>query len=268
VSVDEGMPTEPDVTRPSVARVYDYWLGGAANFAVDRELGDQMITIDPGIVAMARANRSFLRRVVTWLTHNGVDQFLDLGSGIPTVGNVHEVAQSINPLCRVAYVDNEPIAVAHSRSALRDNPNATITHADMRDTDAVLSAPGVAELLDFTRPVAVLNLLVLQYFPDSDDPAGIVARYRAALAPGSYVALTHATSDATSSMISLAKATQVAVNTVHPRTHAEVTALFGDLRPVEPGVVWVHDWRPEDVRDTATCGIYGGVARVQGPQAG
>jgi SAM-dependent methyltransferase len=254
---------EPDVSRPSAARVYDYWLGGAANFAVDRQLGDDMIAIDPNIVGMARANRSFLRRVVTWLVQGGIDQFLDLGSGIPTAGNVHQVAQAINPKCRVAYVDNEPIAVAHSRSVLEDTPNATITQADLRDVDDVLSAPGVVDLLDFDRPVAVLTLLVLQYFPDSEDPAAIAARYRDVLAPGSYLAISHVSSDVDGDMDGLAEATRVAVNTVHPRTKAGITALFGDLEPVDPGVVWVYDWHPDDGGISRVPGIYGGVARVR-----
>jgi hypothetical protein len=253
---------EPDISRPSAARVYDYWLGGAANFAVDRQLGDEMIAIDPNIVGMARANRSFLRRAVTWLVGCGIDQFLDLGSGIPTAGNVHEVAQALDPTCRVAYVDNEPVAVAHSRSVLEGNPYATITQADLRDADDVLSAPGVAGLLDFDRPIAVLALLVLQYFPDSADPAAIAARYRDALAPGSYLAVSHVSSDANGDMAGLAEATRVAVNTVHPRTKAGITALFGDLVPVEPGVVWVYDWHPDDGGVSRVPGIYGGVARV------
>jgi hypothetical protein len=255
---------DPDVSRPSAARVYDYWLGGAANFAVDRELGDRMVAIDPSIIGMARTNRSFLRRAVTWLVHNGVDQFLDLGSGIPTAGNVHEVAQAINPACRVAYVDNEPIAVAHSRSVLQHNPNATITQAELQDIDDVLSAPGVAGLLDFSRPVAVLTLLVLQYFPDSADPAGIAARYRAALTPGSYLAITHISSDVDGDMESIAAATQVATNNAHPRTRAEIAALFGDLVPVDPGVVWVYDWRPDDGDPAKVPGVYGGLGRVPG----
>jgi hypothetical protein len=202
--------------------------------------------------------------VVTWLVHNGVDQFLDLGSGIPTAGNVHEVAQAINPACRVAYVDNEPIAVAHSRSVLQDNPNATITQADIQDTDEVLSAPGVADLLDFSRPVAVLTLLVLQYFPDSADPAGIAARYQAALAPGSYLAITHVSNEVDSDMDGLAAATQVATNNVHPRSKAQITALFGDVVPVDPGVVWVYDWHPDAGDPARVPGICGGLGRVTG----
>jgi hypothetical protein len=161
-----------DLERPNAARVYDYWLGGSSNFDVDRELGDEMVRIDPGVLDMARANRTFLYQVVTWLAHHGITQFLDLGSGIPTVGNVHEVAQAIEPSARVSYVDNEPVAVAHSKALLRDNSLATVTNADLRNVDAVLHAPTVAGLLDFDRPIAVLMLSVPPVLPGRGTPGG------------------------------------------------------------------------------------------------
>lgn len=254
---------EVDISRPNPARVYDYWLGGSANFEIDRQLGDEMISIDPSVVPMVRANRRFLTRVVTWLCEHGIDQILDLGSGIPTAGNVHEVADRSRPGTRVAYVDSEPVAVAYSRRLLEGHPAATITHADLRDVEAVLSAPTVAGLLDFQRPVAVLALSVMQYFPDSEDPAGVLARYRAALAPGSYLAVSHVSADdAQVDMDGLARATQKATVSAHPRSRAQVLALFGNAQLVPPGVVWAGDWHPHPEDPPAAHGILAGLARI------
>ncbi len=256
-----------DLERPNAARVYDYWLGGSSNFDVDRELGDEMVRIDPGVLDMARANRTFLYQVVTWLAHHGITQFLDLGSGIPTVGNVHEVAQAIEPSARVSYVDNEPVAVAHSKALLRDNSLATVTNADLRNVDAVLHAPTVAGLLDFDRPIAVLMLSVLQYFPAEEHPEEVVARYVAALTPGSYLAISHITADDNRLDVGgLAAATRSANTNAHPRSHAEVSALFGDgVDLVEPGVVYTVRWpESESESDEPTkCGVYGGLGRVR-----
>jgi hypothetical protein len=260
---DGGVQFEPDMSVANPARVYDYWLGGSSNFAVDRELGDRMIAIDSRVVPMARENRSFLRRVVTWLCTQGVTQFLDLGSGIPTVGNVHEVATRVAPEAKVAYVDSEPVAVAHSVRILEGNPNTTITHADLRDAQTVLSAGTVAGLLDFSRPVAVLALSVLQYFDDAEDPAAMIARYRSVLVPGSYIAISHISADDPDiDMAGLAGATKSAAVSAHPRSRAAVTALFGDGELVPPGVVWVGEWHPDPGAAEPVPGILGGLARV------
>lgn len=260
---DGGVQFEPDLTLANPARVYDYWLGGSANFAVDRELGDRMIAIDSRVVSMARENRSFLRRAVTWLCTHGVTQFLDLGSGIPTVGNVHEVAARVTPEARVAYVDSEPVAVAHSVHILEGNPSTTITHADLRDAETVLSAPTVAGLLDFSSPVAVLALSVMQYFGDAEDPAAMLARYRRVLAPGSYLAISHISADDPDvDMAGLAGATKGAAVRAHPRTRAAVTALFGDAELVPPGVVWVGEWHPDPGAAEPVPGILGGLGRI------
>lgn len=260
---DGGVHFEPDMTVANPARVYDYWLGGTSNFAVDRELGDRMVAIDPRVVPMARENRSFLRRVVTWLCEQGVTQFLDLGSGIPTVGNVHEVAARINPEVKVAYIDCEPVAVAYSARILEEIQNATITHADLRDAQTVLSASTVTGLLDFSRPVAVLALSVMQYFGAAEDPAALLAHYRGALAPGSYLAISHISADDPDvDMDGLAGATKQAAVSAHPRTHAQITELFGDTELVAPGLVWVGDWRPDPGSPAPVPGILGGVGRV------
>jgi SAM-dependent methyltransferase len=260
---DGGVHFDPEVTVANPARVYDYWLGGSSNFAVDRELGDRMIAIDSRVVPMVRENRHFLRRVVTWLCRNGVTQFLDLGSGIPTVGNVHEVAAKVTAEAKVAYVDSEPVAVAYSAHLLEGNQNATITHADLRDAETVLSAPTVAGLLDFSRPVAVLALSVLQYFAEAENPAAMLARYREALVPGSYLAISHISADDPDvDMDGLADATKQASVSAHPRTRAQVAALFGEASLVPPGLVWVGGWHPEPGSAEPVPGILGGLGRL------
>jgi hypothetical protein len=267
-SYDEtDLGDEFDLEHPNAARMYDYWLGGAANLAIDRELADRMIAIDPAVVDIARANRSFLRRAVRFCVASGIRQFLDLGSGIPTVGNVHEVAQHADPTCRVAYVDSEGIAVAHSRRLLRNNPLATVTQADLRATQSVLTAPTVTDLLDFSQPVAVLALMVLQYFPDQPDhPRDILARYRARLAPGSYLVISHLTGEEHQiDMTGLVRATANASTHANLRSRKEITELLGDAEPVEPGVVGVQQWRPDDPFEHhagAYAGTYVAVAKV------
>jgi hypothetical protein len=261
---EESLGAEFDLERPNAARMYDYWLGGAANLAVDRELADRMIAIDPAVVDIARANRSFLRRAVRFCVANGIRQFLDLGSGIPTVGNVHEIAQRADPACRVAYVDTEAIAVAHSRQLLRHNPLATATHADLRDADAVLTAPTVTGMLDFEQPVALLALMVLQYFPGN--PGDIIARYRQRLAPGSFLVISHLTSEEREiDMAGLTKATSTASTPAYLRSRAEFGTIFGDAQPVDPGIVGAPDWRPDDPHEHHTgshAGSYVAVARI------
>jgi hypothetical protein len=165
-------PEGVDLDRPSAARVYDYFLGGAHNFAVDRELAEQIARMTPNIGDTMRANRSFLRRAVRFLVGEGITQFLDIGSGISTVGNVHEVAQQADPRSVVVYVDVDPIAASHSSAILAGNPQTAVVQADARDTDRILFDPQVRRLLDFSKPVAVLLLGVLHFIPDSDDPAG------------------------------------------------------------------------------------------------
>lgn len=253
-----------DTSRPNPARVYDYWLGGAGNFAIDRELGDEIIAIEPRIPQLCRENRAFLRRVVHWLCAHGIEQFLDLGSGIPTVGNVHEIAQAANPRARVCYVDVEPVAVAHSRRLLEDNPRATIVQADLRDVEHVLNAPEFKELFDPREPIAVLALSVLQYFPDRI-PHETLARYLEACAPGSYVAVSHVTDEPSASpgmdMTGMARATHRASNQAHLRGYQEIVELFGDAELVDPGVVPAPEWHPEDGVIGEPCGIYVGLAR-------
>jgi hypothetical protein len=243
-----GEPPQVDLTKANPARMYDYYLGGAHNFAVDREAAEQVLAILPETRTFARENRAFLRRVVRYLVREaGITQFLDLGSGIPTVGNVHEIAQGIDPSCRVVYVDHEPVAIAQSRRLLADNANATVIHADVRDSAHVLGNAETLRLLDFDRPLGLLMLQVLPFVPDSDDPAAIVAAYRVACAPGSYLALAHSlTPEFWPGAV--AEAVKLYTNSTHPlclRTPDEVSTFFAGYELIEPGVVFTSGWRPD-----------------------
>lgn len=233
----------PDTDQPHPARVYDYLLGGACNFAADRAFAEQLIEAMPGAPLAARINRAFLRRAVRVALDHGVDQFLDLGSGIPTAGNTHEIA----PGARVVYVDHDPIAVAHSRDVLADVAAADIVAADIRDSDAVLA--GARGLLDFDRPVAVLAVAILHFVADA--PAAL-APYRALMSPGSLLAVTHATRDGENTGVDEARRMYAGKGMPgFARTKAEVTALFAGLDLLPPGVVWTNQWRPEAVDGSA-----------------
>ena len=189
----EWTPTGADLSRPSAARMYDYYLGGSHNFAVDREAAQQAIAARPEIPALARANRAFLHRAVRYVLGQGVRQFLDIGSGIPTAGNVHQVAQAEAPGARVVYVDLDPVAVAHSQTLLADNPDATVMQGDVREPEAIVTHPEVRRLLDLDRPTALLLVSVLHFVPDTHDPAQLLAVLRDAVVPGSYLVISYAT---------------------------------------------------------------------------
>jgi hypothetical protein len=242
----EWAPVGIDLERPSAARVYDFYLGGFHNFAADREMGRQAISMWPELPEIMRANRGFLRRSVEFLVGEGVRQFLDLGSGIPTVGNVHEVAQRLAPDTSVVYVDNDPVAVEHSQAILAGDERTAVVHADMRDPDAVLGDPAVQGMLDPGRPTAVLMVAVLHFVPDEDDPAGLVARFRDAVPSGSYLALSHAAegehADRAAEHRGLYRRTATPMTM---RTRDQVMALFDGWDLVEPGVVYLPQWRPE-----------------------
>jgi hypothetical protein len=244
----EGVP-RPETQRANPARMYDYYLGGAHNFAVDREAAERVLAAVPETRVFAWENRAFLRRAVRYLVAEaGITQFLDLGSGIPTVGNVHEIAQAIDPACRVVYVDHEPIAVAHARGLLRGNDHATVIGADLRHPEGVLGHPEVGRLLNFARPLAVLMLSVFPFIPDSDDPPGIIAAYRDACMPGSCLALSHSlTPEYWPGDID--SAIQLYATSTHPlclRTPAQVEALFAGYDLVPPGVVFTSAWHPDE----------------------
>ena len=264
-------PDKVDVDRPSSARIYDYFLGGAHNFEVDRDAAQALQRAHPAIGLGMRANRSYLRRAVNYLTSVGIDQFLDLGSGIPTVGNVHEIAQRGNPDARVVYVDVEPIAVTHSNTILAGNDKATAIHADLRRPGDVLDHPDTKAMLDLARPVALIAAGVLQYVSDADDPAGILAGYADRLASGSYLAMSHPSQDELTSERRAGTATVGSVynRTDTPftyRTKAQFEALFAGLSLVAPGVVHMWEWHADsDGDDDELEGRltgFAGVARV------
>lgn len=250
VQVASWVPEGLDLTRPSAARMYDYLLGGGHNFDADRRLAARVSGAHPGCWDIARLNRGFLRRAVLELNAAGVRQFLDLGSGIPTVGNVHEIAQRVDPEARVVYVDNDPIAVAHCELILKDNDRAGVVHADLRDPDSILAAPTTRELLDLDQPVGLLMVCVVHFVSPEADPVGLLGRYREALAPGSYLALSHLTADsAATEMDALVEVMRGSKDPIHPRSRAQITELFTGFELVEPGVVGIADWRPRSPGD-------------------
>ena len=257
-------PEDIDISVPSAARMYDYYLGGAHNFAADRELAEKALEAMPDGRALARANRAFLQRSVRFLAGTGVVQFLDIGSGIPTVGNVHEVAQKVAPDARVMYVDMDPVAVSHARALLTDNPRATATRGNLRDPGRILADPQVRDLLDLDRPVAVLLLAVLHFVADADRPEAIVAELRDALAPGSYLVISHGT-DAGRSTEELEHVYRRTVTPLAMRDREQVRALFAGWELIDPGVVWAPEWRPDEPEEVGEhperSGSYVGVGR-------
>jgi hypothetical protein len=239
-------PESIDLERPNAARIYDYLLGGAANFEQDREFANKLLQVMPEARGAAQLNRAFLRRAVRFCVEAGVRQFIDVGSGIPTAGNVHEIAQSMAPESRVLYVDNEPVAVTHSELMLRGNDRAGSLHGDLSTPEAVLSSEAAAELIDFSEPVAVLMVAVLHFIPDEVNPYDSVAQYVATMAPGSYLVLSHGVSDP--AVPGGEDAVQLYRTTSSPgigRTPDEIAAFFEGTELVDPGLVWTPQWRPD-----------------------
>jgi SAM-dependent methyltransferase len=254
-----------DIDRPSAARVYDYLLGGDHNFAVDREFANRVIEVMPDGPLQAQANRAFLHRAVRYLVDAGVRQFLDVGSGIPTLGNVHEIAQRAVPEARVAYVDIDPVAVAHSQAILAGNERATVIQEDLRDPRAIVTNPQVRDLLDFSQPVGVLMVAILHVIPDADDPYGIVARLRDLLAPGSYLAIAHGTDESRPAEVGELRNLSRQLSTpLTTRGRPAIERFFAGFELVEPGLVWAPLWHPEADRVPAQpelSGNYVGVGR-------
>jgi SAM-dependent methyltransferase len=248
----DWVPAGVDTGKANVARVYDWWLGGTHNFRADADAARAMISIEPNVRAFARANRAFVGRVVRFLAAEaGIRQFLDIGSGIPTASNVHQVAQDARPGSRVVYVDVDDVAVAHSGLLLAGNPDATVIQADLRDPAKILAAPQTQRLLDFTRPAAVLLVTVLHYLADADQPQRIVDTLRSALAPGSYLVICHACSDArpqVAATIETAYKSRVPTEG-RARTREEIVRFFDGFTLVEPGLVWLPEWRPDHPED-------------------
>jgi len=248
MTTPDWAPPGLDLTIPSPARVYDYFLGGAHNFAADREFADRVSAVIPSIATAAQANRAFVHRAVGFMVEAGIDQFLDLGSGIPTAGNVHETAQQFLPQARVLYVDHDPVAVAHSRLILRDVPGTGILQAEIQRPLDILRSPELAGLLDLSRPTGLLLASVLPFVPDSEHPDEAVTTLRAALAPGSMLAITHVIPDEhpqdTQDTQQAAGLYRGAADSMSVRTRDEIRSFFGDWELVDPGLVWTQRWRP------------------------
>jgi hypothetical protein len=263
------LPPEIDTSRPHSARVYDYMIGGKNNFAADRETAARVLEHSPNAHTAARENRAFLGRAVRYLaTEAGIRQFLDIGTGLPTTNSVHEVAQSVDPSCRVVYADNDPLVLAHARALLTSSPEGRTAyiHADARDPGAILDSPAVREVLDLGRPVGLMIVALLHFIPDEDKPGEIIATLLDALPSGSYLTASHLTmehdTDAAGGGL---RAMRSAGITMQKRASDEFARLaFSGLELVPPGVVLVSDWRRpgSGPRPTsAEVNAYGGVAR-------
>ena len=239
-----------DIEHPSPARVYDYYLGGSHNFAVDRQLARRAIELWPDLPLIMQANRAFLRRSVRYLVSQGITQFLDIGSGIPTEGNVHEVAQVASPECRVVYVDIDPVAAAHSREILSGNPLAEVVQADLRDAMTIFDDPVVRKLLDLTQPIGVLMVAMLHFVPDAAGPADIVALYRRMMPPGSHLVVSHATHEGQPHQAeSHTELYRRAGAPLTMRSRVEIEELLDGFELVPPGVVFLPLWRPDAPAD-------------------
>ncbi len=255
---------EPDQANP--ARVYDLLLGGSHHFASDRAFAAQVRTTWPQAAQTMRANRAFLGRATRYLAAEaGIRQFLDIGSGLPTTGNVHEVAQQIAPDARVVYVDNDPVAVQHSRVVLAGTSSAVAIQADLRRPHEILAHPELRDLLDLTRPVGLLLVAVLHFIPDEQDPATLVAWLRDELPPGSYLVITHATGDGHGAEVASAGETYArSMPSFQLRSHTRIREFFGDFHLIDPGLVFLPDWRPDIQQGTGKnvgqAAGYGGVA--------
>jgi SAM-dependent methyltransferase len=263
----QQVPPEINTNVPQSARVYDYWLGGKDHFPADRALGDAIAEALPTIRTQVRAQRAFLGRAVRYLARDaGIRQFLDIGTGIPTAGNVHDVAQEIAPESRVLYVDNDPIVLAHARALMAGTPEGSVAfiQADLRDPEAILGDPAVAATLDLAQPVGLVLVGVMHHLRDNDDPRRVVATLVGALAPGSYLVLSQSTPDFDpEAMRNLAAASEQGGIPNVPRSLADTEPFFAGLELVEPGLVPMAAWRPDPgaEQDPRSVYAYGGVAR-------
>jgi hypothetical protein len=261
-------PTGVDINQPSVARVYDFFLGGSHNFEADRAFAAEVMTHNPIMPWVIRENRAFLRRVVRYLVEQGIDQFIDLGAGIPTVGSVHAVAAELNPDARIIYVDHDPVAIAHSRAILEGNRQAAVYAGDLQDPTAVLDSPEFRSMIDVTRPVALMFISVLHFIADDDTANTVVSGWRERLSGGGFLALSHASADQSSESANRTRSMyNESVAPMAMRTRDGVTALFGGLELVDPGVVPIPLWRPDSSDDVSADAAgrypgYAGLARL------
>jgi S-adenosyl methyltransferase len=260
----EAQRTVIDSSVPHIARVYNYWLGGKDNYAVDRDLAEKFIEADPAAVQGVRSNRAFLGRAVEFLAAEaGIRQFLDIGTGIPTADNTHEVAQRCAPDSRIVYVDNDPIVLVHARALLTSDPAGVTNYieADLREVGTILTA--AAATLDFTKPIAVMLVGILHCIPDADDPAGIVTRLLDAVPSGSYLTISHPASDIHAEEMARGAAVmnRSLATPVTFRPREQVVRFFDGLHLVEPGIVPTTQWRPRPGADTSPLPGWVGVAR-------
>ena len=259
-----------DTSVPHIARVYDYWLGGKDNFAADREMGERTLQAYPNLVYSVRANRAFLARAVRFLAGEmGIRQFLDIGTGIPTANNTHEVAQHIAPEARIVYVDNDPVVLSHAKALLKSTPEGACAYidADLRDPDTILA--GAADTLDFSQPVAVMLVAVAHFVGDDAEAGAIVNRLMDACVPGSFLAISHAASDIDTEQQTemVRRLNQSVAEKATLRDRAGVARLFDGFELVEPGVVRTAEWRPDsDLEAASPAAVWAGVAS-KAPQA-
>lgn len=270
-------PPAVDLDRPNVSRIYDWYLGGDNNYAIDREFAKEAITLMPHAPFVARSNREFMIRAVGYALDEGIDQFLDIGSGIPTSQPVHEVAHARNPEAKVVYVDNEAVAIAHGTRMLTDEPNAAMVAGDFYRPETILDAPETRELIDFDRPVCVLLIALLHFVPPSDDPERTLRQYLRKLAPGSVVAISHATVDGLdpddpkqaevreSTLRFCAQYSKTSIPDFMVRDKDEFGVFFTGLEMVDPGVSYTRSWRNDALKpheNPALAVCLAGVGRV------
>jgi hypothetical protein len=272
VAGDEVAPRGIDVTRPNVARVYDYMVGGKDHFAIDRMAAERALQIAPDAKEAGRACRAFLRRVVRFLAAEaGIKQFLDIGSGLPTATNVHQVAHDVDPTIRTVYVDHDPMVLVHGRALLANESTTTVIEADIRRPEEILEHPEVRERIDFTEPVGLLLFSILHHVHDSEDPARIATTLRDALPSGSYLGIIHFWNPAEEHPRISEKALEAerlfneTMGTGRWRRREEIAAYFGDFELVEPGLGPLADWRPDGEDPSAQTDtrytMIGGVGR-------
>jgi SAM-dependent methyltransferase len=271
-SSDQNRFAMVDTSTANTARVWNYWLDGKDNYPIDEQVGDQIAAAMPQIINLARAVRRFLVRAVTYLASDevGIRQFLDIGTGLPTANNTHEVAQAIHPHCRVVYVDNDPLILAHARALLTSTPEGKTDyiHADVRDTTTIIQQ--AAQTLDFRQPIALILLGIMEHIADDDEAYAIVNRLLDALAPGSYLVLSDPTTDIDSD--AMHKSIQLwndnATPSITPRSRHQIARFFDRLELLEPGIVSVPRWRPHlsTISTPVEMGNIGGVGRKPSPQ--
>jgi precorrin-6B methylase 2 len=254
-----------DTEKAHPARIYDYWLGGKDHFAADRVVAERVLVNAPEVTAACRENRAFLGRAVRALALDGARQFLDIGTGFPTMGNSDEAAHAVAPDAHVVCIDNDPVVLAHSRALLahRRPERTTVLSGDLRAPERILADPKLRAVIDFDRPVVLLLAAILHFIADAHDPAGIIATFCDAMAPGSHLVLSHATYDFNIKVVNNSRVYNDATAPFVPRSGAQIKALLGGFEPLEPGLVDVAQWRPDGARPLPDrhLNIYGVVAR-------